>query len=487
MKLTRFQEPELQFGAGRHIDIRFGLMNRFPLDFESDDAPHRIRIGLVGSPASVEGLREWLDKCRNEIAAKTSRQPNLFPKFPGFNADCAFHSELYFDSLLERQIPATDLTSVTRSSLPDENKIDATRTIVDQVRALLEKKKPPEVIVIAIPQEFLDAFEPAADPVDLEDEQAGPQVHEGGKIDFHDLLKARCMSIPRACPIQIVLPSTYDISKRRCGRSRVRGIRPLQDEATRAWNFHTALYYKAGGTPWKIVDDPSKLQTCFVGVGFFRTLDRQRICTSVAQVFNERGMGVVVRGEAAMYHKEDRQIHLDADSAYDLLLRALQQYRSEHYTDPARLVVHKTSSHNAAEMDGFQKAIGEHRIHSCEFLSLSKSFIRLFRDGVYPPLRGTFLSLDDRNHVLYTRGSVEFYATYPGLYMPRTVGISCDRIEQTPRYLAQEILALTKMNWNDTQFDGGMPITIRAAHEVGSILKYCAPTDRIPPYYSFYM
>jgi len=90
------------------------------------------------------------------------------------------------------------------------------------------------------------------------------------------------------------------------------------------------------------------------------------------------------------------------------------------------------------------------RIDSCELLSLSKSFTRLFRNGVYPPLRGTFLSLDDGTFIFYTRGSVEFYATYPGMYMPRTIRIGCDRIEQTPRYLAEEILAFTKMNWNDT-------------------------------------
>jgi hypothetical protein len=97
------------------------------------------------------------------------------------------------------------------------------------------------------------------------------------------------------------------------------------------------------------------------------------------------------------------------------------------------------------------------------------------------------LSLDDRQQILYTRGSVEFFATYPGMYMPRPVRITADKAEQTPRYLAEEILALTKMNWNDTQFDGGMPITIRAAWEVGDILRYAGPTDAIPPHYSFYM
>ena len=177
-------------------------------------------------------------------------------------------------------------------------------------------------------------------------------------------------------------------------------MRPLQDEATRAWNLHTALYYKAGGTPWRLKDDPAKLQTCFVGVGFFRTLDRERISTAMAQVFNERGKGVVVRGGPATIAKDDRQPHLDADGAYQLMILALHKYEDEHFTRPARVVVHKTSAHSPAEIDGFRKAVDEYRVHSCELLSMDRSFVRLFRNAEYPPLRGTFLSLDANSHVL---------------------------------------------------------------------------------------
>jgi len=485
MKITRFDEPELQFGSSRHIDIRFGLMNYSPLDFDSDDAPKRIRIGIVGSAASIEGLRDWLERCREEIPAKQSRQPNLFPKFPGFSSEVGFCSELAFDSSLERSISSTEIAEIIDGTVRDEQKVRAVSAIVREVRLLLEKK--PDVVVCAVPHELLDAFEPDADKIDLDNEESDDGGKQESTLDFHHLLKARCMALPRACPLQLVLPGTYDPKKRRRGRTKGRDIRPLQDEATRAWNFHTALYYKANGVPWKLIHDPSNLQTCFVGVGFYRTLDRERLFASVAQVFNERGNGVVVRGEAALYEKEDRQVHLDADGAYALLCRALEEYRSEHKTIPARIVVHKTSSHSAAEIDGFSRAAREHRIEYCELLSMSKSFIRLFRNAEYPPLRGTFASLDDKSHILYTRGSVEFYATYPGMYMPRTVRIECDRIEHTPRFLAEEILALTKMNWNDTQFDGGMPITIRAARQVGNILKYAGPNDLVPSQYSFYM
>jgi hypothetical protein len=351
----------------------------------------------------------------------------------------------------------------------------------------IQDKKPADVVICAVPDVVLELLDPEEAAGEIAQEADQGEKTKSPRLDFHHLLKARCLGIQRACPIQIVLPATYDPTKRRLKRSRRLVIKPLQDEATRAWNLHTALYYKANGTPWRLKEHPAKLQTCFIGVGFFRTLDREAMFTAMAQVFNERGNGVVVRGGPAMIAQEDRQPHLDAEGAYQLMMLALSKYEDEHHTRPARVVVHKTSAHSQAEMDGFDKAIAEYRVHTCDLLSISKSFVRLFRNGEYPPLRGTFVSLDEQSHILYTRGSVEFYATYPGLYMPRSLQLGCDRIQQTPSYLAEEVLALTKMNWNDTEFDGGIPITIRAAQHVGSVLKYVSKDSPVPAHYGFYM
>jgi len=53
--------------------------------------------------------------------------------------------------------------------------------------------------------------------------------------------------------------------------------------------------------------------------------------------------------------------------------------------------------------------------------------------------------------------------------------------------IASEVLALSKLNWNNTQFDGGEPITVRAARRVGDILK-CVPTDAIvQPSFRYFM
>ncbi len=97
------------------------------------------------------------------------------------------------------------------------------------------------------------------------------------------------------------------------------------------------------------------------------------------------------------------------------------------------------------------------------------------------------MRLDEREAVVYTKGSVEFFRTYPGMYVPRPLLVRCQEMNESLALLAEEILALTKMNWNNTQFDGGEPITVGAARRVGDILKYVPSTHPIAPRYSFYM
>lgn len=129
----------------------------------------------------------------------------------------------------------------------------------------------------------------------------------------------------------------------------------------------------------------------------------------------------------------------------------------------------------------------QHKIKSHDFLVIRESSLRVFRSGQYPPLRGTFLEMDGRRSILYTRGSISFYQMYPGMYVPRAFEIDSVATETPARTLAQEILALTKMNWNNTQFDSALPITLRAARQVGAILKYVDQQSPMTSSYAFYM
>jgi hypothetical protein len=107
--------------------------------------------------------------------------------------------------------------------------------------------------------------------------------------------------------------------------------------------------------------------------------------------------------------------------------------------------------------------------------------------GVYPPKRGTLLTISETEGVLYTRGTVDFYKTYPGMYVPNPLKITVYEQDLSLESLCDEILGLTKMNWNNTQMDGRLPITLECARKIGDIMKYVSPTEKPQVSYSFYM
>jgi hypothetical protein len=475
MNIEILPEPELEFGSGKHVDIRFGLMRYKPFDFQDPRVPRDIKLGIVGTNETIQGLSGWLDKCRSGIAAKQSRQPNLFPLFPGYGGDTPLPTPLTLSNQTQRSIRNNEFEKLTRIADKNEGVREAVRVFLEEIEYLSQNSSV-DVIMCALPDVLLDY---------MEDEGRAEDENKFGKIDFRDLLKAQVMTLNMHT--QVILPSTYDEAKRRRQKKRKSKFRSTQDEATRAWNLYTALYYKGKGTPWRLIRDASQLTTCYVGVSFYRTTEGDTLETSIAQVFNERGDGIIVRGGAARISKDDRQPHLSAQDAQELLFRALETYRKEHGTLPARVVLHKSSNYNSEELDGFRKALEEQRITTFDLTTVGITDFRLFRDAEYPPLRGTYITLDAKRQILYTRGSVDFFSTYPGMYIPNPLEIRCFEIEQTPKYLAQEIMGLSKMNWNKTQFDGADPITLWASRKVGSVLRYVEPNGVVQPRYSFYM
>ena len=475
-------EPELEFGGGlRHIDIRFGIMGYGPFDVGLDYAPKRIRIGIVGTEKTLEKFLAWLDQCRAGIAAKDGNKPNLFPRFPGLGEDVALRCSVVTDRALQRTVHFNAIRGIIQKADHNHAVIHAAELFHKELEYLSKSKTAsPDVLVCAPPVELFRFFDRGSDD---EEEGEVKAKTEAGQLDFHDLLKAKSLGLH--VPIQFVRPATYDPGAKEIRKKGTE--RRVQDPATRAWNFFTALYYKAGGTPWRLARDPSDLASCFIGISFYRGLDGKSLSTSVAQVFNERGQGIILTGGPAEYTKDDPQPHLPPDDAYSLLKRALEAYRAEHETTPARVVIHKSSLFSKVEREAMEKAITDERISRRDFVTLDRSFTRFFRVGAYPPLRGTFVNFDDERSILYTKGSVDFFKLYPGLYVPKTLSIRTQACDQTARQIAAEILALTKLNWNNTQFDSFYPITLKAARQVGDILRRL---DGKPPdltRYAYYM
>ena len=469
-------EPELEFGgSSRHIDPRFGIHGYGPADLSIQGAPRAIRVGLVGPTRYLDGLTSWLERCREQIPAKDERYPHLFPAFPGCDTDRGLQTTLVFSDRNTRSLSTQTVRRITDSKAPAlEAAVDA---YSEEIAALSEGNRV-DVVLVARPDELVDVGTTArrarrakARPAEAQPEQMalGPQT-----VNFHDLLKARVLHLGQ--PIQIMRRSTWDEAAATPGRRR-------QDEATRAWNLHVALYYKAGGVPWRLPRQATDLTVCFIGVSFFNSADSAVLETSVAQVFNERGDGVIVRGGPARVSKDDRQPHLAEADARQLLEGALDAYRREHRTLPARVALHKTSRFTQEELQGFQAAADDRGVDSLELVWITGSEpAHVFRNGSAPPLRGTLLSVEEDQAALYTKGSVQFYSTYPGMYVPQPIGVRPAMTDRSLREICAEILALSKMNWNQTQLDGRLPVTLRTAHQVKSVLRFvdrnAAPATR---------
>jgi adenylate kinase len=491
MKLRYIEEPSLLFGReNHHICPKQGIYNFNPFDLEQV-RPEKITLGIVGKSDSIEKILQWLDNCKGHIAEKKSKNPHplLFPNFCGFNKQVGFLSEIVYDDTYIRKLNNSDFDEIIRKHENLEERItEIARLYLDEIK-FLSKNKKPDIVLCVLSEQFItyiqeDTLEetPTEDEVDEgnekeikkeeNDEHDAEEINEKEQ-NFRRYIKAKAMQ--HNVPIQIV-------------RDRIaKPTGDMQDEATIAWNFFTALYYKAGGTPWALIRRDVAEHTCYAGISFFKSRDRQTTQTSIAQIFNELGKGIILRGEEVQLKKNDRTPHLSDKQAFDLLDLSLKEYYEAVKIYPTRLVLHKTSNFNQDEIYGFRQAAKKNNVHQVDLVSIQHSDKRLYRLGNYPPMRGTHMSLTDKLHVLYTRGSVPYYETYPGKYIPSPVEIKLADYDESPNVICDEILALTKMNWNNTQFDRKYPITIECARNVGEILKYVEEGDVMQLKYGFYM
>jgi hypothetical protein len=472
MKLETISEPRLVFASGEHVCPRRGIAAYGVYDKPSGIRRAEINIGAVGTPKCLEALQLWLERCQGIIEApEDARQPNLFAPFCGFNKSSGFGAEFVSAEELRRSLRVSELDGIIAAEPFQERVSKAVDLYYNEVK-FLAQNRPVDVIVCVLPDRLHKRV--AYDEGRTADESIEPSIDVTAEINFRRALKAKAMHLGK--PLQLVRAASLESNKQ-----------GQQDDATKAWNFCTALYYKSGPTvPWKLARDPARPSSCAVGIAFYRSRDRQILDTSLAQIFDELGNGLILRGTPVEVDKDDRVPRLTSDQANSLLTAALTEYRVAMRNYPARVVVHKSSHFSSEEIAGLDRAGKDLGIHAVDLVTIMDSKLRLFRDGSYPPYRGTMIELEEGRLLLYTRGSVWYYQTYPGMYVPQPIELRVVRSDESPASLAREVLGLTKMNWNNTQFDGKYPVTLGCARKVGEVLKYL--TDERPQVrYGYYM
>jgi hypothetical protein len=504
-------EPFLAFGGRHeHVDPKIGIGLYGPYTLAGQDRPSlsSIIVGIVGPAAMISDAERWLDACRG-IVINDGSKPFLYPHFPGCNASHTFQCQLISGRTWYETINDSDLGDALSPTNFYERVKRVVGLYIGRIEILSQREPRPNVIVCCIPQEVIEhctvrltkAGEVKRVKVSRLERRAGELARRGQLFLFPEMdptlgaedeerghenlrrgLKAEAMQF--GIPTQLVWPRTLRLSASASSPTE----RPVQDNATRAWNFVTALYHKAGGSPWRLADVEPGI--CFAGVSFYKDIlgKNRRMRTSMVQTFTAAGDGYILRGNTFEWDesKWGKSPHLDQKSAAAIIRDVLELYKAQNRGSlPSKIVVHKTSKFWEEELTGFKDGCQSAPLK--DFVALGGRGVQFYRTGNYPPLRGTYIKFSDTDLLLYTAGYIRFLRTYPGPRVPHPIEILEHHGDSPWHVVLQEILALTKMNWNTADFACREPMTIAFSRRVGQVLAELRPAAPMKHEYRFYM
>lgn len=506
-KTDYLKENNLVFGDMREEkDQRIGLERFGPFRYPSEKGPlGSIKLGIIGNKQTIEKSKDLIEFIADPIDSPKENKW-LFPPFPGISKNTKFDCNIEISNSWQETILQSDINKILKIIDVNERIGAAVNLYLTKIENLAKDDNPPDVVLCSLPQEIEDYCgisthtreAKTLKPTELEKKILEARTNQrfltewGASLelrkekkprgfDFRSALKGKAMAVEPARPIQLLRETTIDsILKYQVG-----GENQKQDPASFAWNFSTALLYKANIKLWR----PAKLRqdTCFVGISFYRDKFsyNKNIQTAMAQIFTHDGQGLVLKGTEVYIDEKTKEPHLSQKQAEELLLKAIKEYKDKANRSPGRVVIHKSTLFTAAEMDGFNAAIGNLKK---DFVTISRrnKGIRFLRTGSYPVLRGTLITLTDKEFILYTSGYTPRLRSYPGHSIPNPLFITHIGDTET-KEVCGEILDLTRLNWNTTAFATFMPITLAFASKVGEILSEANKDLPLQPHYRFYM
>jgi hypothetical protein len=507
---TFIPEPLLEFGDNHRLtDPRVGLGIYGPVD-RRDVRRSPIRLGVIGTGPMIDKVHQWMAKCRGEVQpirrvrtngaiVKRLTDPSLVPVFPGLQA--VFDTDFVVSDQFVETISKSEVAEIENIALYEPRVTRLAAIISAKLFVLADKPTTPDVVIVALPTSLrkLCTIPSRHRRRPLRSRTLSDLIRESlakdrvvGQLNLLDVAAAHNVTLDDATQEHVVLHSAIKIWGMKAGlttqllwESTLDGV-GVEDDATCAWNVWSGIYYKANNELWRLTG--LEQNACFVGISFYKDKRDEKLRSCVAQAFSDRGEGLVLRSEPFRWDSEnDKTPHLSRVLAEDLLGRILRAYKEHMRTQPSRVVIHKWQRFAQEERTGFEMAIRAAGVLSHDFVSFGSRGIRFYRAGAEPPLRGTYVSLGEDAGLLFTRGYVPFLGRYPGMRVPRPLEIIEHYGSASMAQVAQEILALTKLDWNTTMFAGKEPITTAFAEDVGHILSEIPPGMEPLRSYRYYM
>lgn len=484
MRLKRYQ-PTIRHLDEPLIDVADGISVPEPKMGWSLLGPHgkrsdnyTIRVALVGDSESIEKCNDLFQRLKVTTYGKDKNL--LHVNFPGLNK-----LRITLRIISNAEIEEQELSRLDKAVSFTDRVQAATTIIQEKIDAIVDRDPAPDIIVVAYPKK-IDYYciegaigqkrAPIKSLTEKRIEKIRSKHHaldeffvtsssNAGSFkprDLRSMLKSIGMKYDM--PIQIIRPNTTDQFDPANPRH--------EDDATLYWNLLVAMFYKSNHIQWQVKG--LMTDTCYIGVAFFRDADDvSNLRTALAQVFTLDSEGFVIKGRKALID-ENNSPHVSKADSIRLLQRAIDVFsRNKNGQNPRRIVVHKTSRFNNEEIEGFNA--GSLGIQKLDLVAFGSREIKLMRWGHHPPIRGTMVKLPDDSVLLYTYGYIPYLDTYPGPRVPSPLEILEHHGTTAMETICREIMALSKLNWNNAKFCSKAPITIGFAKRIGSILREIPP------------
>ena len=492
-----FDEPRLEFRfSQKAVDPHDGLSLFGPYDADAASHPRNISYGVVGTQRGIARFSSWSEAMQTAIYPPAKLDRRLWPAFPGFSAafDCVWPTA----PTRSQSVAEEGLVEDSRNRDPNKRAARVVERYLDGIERMQQRDDRIDVVVCVVPDIVHANCRPQSRVVDGLGHSLSRRrrrLRQSGQTDFFDesdpaiylysvdfrrQLKARSMRF--GIPIQIVRESTLALEDR---DGPGRRVTPLSD---RAWNLAVALYYKAGGKPWRL--SSAREGVCYVGLSYKRQdpTSPSKAGACAAQMFLDSGDGIVFMGKyGPWYSPERRELHISSDAAKQLLEEGLRTYGELEGQPLREIFLHCRSGLDREEFAGFQDACPPGVRLLGVRVRRERSDVRLFREGTRPVLRGTFWEVNERLGYLWASGFKPHLGTYDGWETPAPLRIELQHGEADIRQVATDILGLTKLNYNACKLGDGEPVTVGFSDAVGEILVSNPSVKERSPKFRFYI
>lgn len=500
-RMVHVPEPALAFGHDQTAEHpKDGLFLFGPPSLNQN--PARMEVGAIGTEGGIVRYCNWVKALNETIDAPEKGKDANKMMWPGFQA--VFNAPWPNTPFAKILIDGKTLSDRIRIEDRHQAIYQAVTIFSEAVRKYLrEEEARPKLWFVVLPEEVFRYGRPRSIVPRVErtefvsqiSKRAAKSVLKSGsmfveeteaaaiyeyELNFHNQLKARLLDTGEVMQIvreTTLAPDEYDENSRRS----------LQDKASVAWNLSTTSFYKAGGRPWTVAD--IREGVCYVGLVFkLKESERGRdnACCG-AQMFLSSGEGVVFKGAVGPWYSEsNKSFHLQKDKAAELMNLIVRAYEEMHGVAPKELFIHGKTWLDDEEWAGFESAVPK----STKLAGIRirrQNEIKLFRYGKKPVLRGTAILVSDRMAYLWTTGFIPRLDTYPGREIPNPLTVDIVKGDADIEQVLSDVMALTKLNFNNAGFSDGLPVTLRFADLVGEILTAGPDEVRAPLPFKFYI